>query len=128
MKPRSLIKLHAVNTYWGSGVITPSILNLGTKWTEVVSFTPWGKGPRYRVDRRPDGTQSRSGCRELIPGHPAPMYTICCSENLAGKDAEDLGVDGVIILKWTLRKQGGSMWTGCIYLSIGTSGGFIRVP
>jgi hypothetical protein len=28
-----------------------------------------------------------------------------------------------IVLKWILGKQGGKVWTGCIWLRIGTSGG-----
>jgi hypothetical protein len=34
---------------------------------------------------------------------------------------EDLGVDGKI-LEWILGKQVGKVWTGCIWLRIGTSG------
>jgi hypothetical protein len=37
--------------------------------------------------------------------------------------AEDLGMDGKIILEWGLRKWGGRVWTGCIWLRIGTSNG-----
>jgi hypothetical protein len=35
---------------------------------------------------------------------------------------EDLGVDGKIMIRWILRKQGGMVWTGLIWLSIGTGG------
>jgi hypothetical protein len=35
---------------------------------------------------------------------------------------EDMGIDGKIILEWFLGIYGGKMWTGCIWLSIGTSG------
>jgi hypothetical protein len=31
--------------------------------------------------------------------------------------------DGRIILEWNLGKQGGKVWTGCIWLKIGTNGG-----
>jgi hypothetical protein len=27
--------------YWESGVVAPHILDLGSKWGLVVSFTPW---------------------------------------------------------------------------------------
>jgi hypothetical protein len=50
---------------WGSGCIDPCFLDLGTSWRWVVSFTPWplysrGKSPRYPLDRRLGGPQSRS--------------------------------------------------------------------
>jgi len=46
----------------GSGGVAPRILNLGTEWRGVVSFTvrslyPKGKGTRYPLDRRLDGLQ-----------------------------------------------------------------------
>jgi len=40
---------------------------------------------------------------------------------------EDLGVDGRIILEWILGKWGVWMWTGFIWLGIGTSGGLLRI-
>jgi hypothetical protein len=63
----------------GSGGIAPLILDLGTRWRWVVSFTPLplypqGKSRRYPLDRRLGGTQSRSGrCDKeekflLLPG------------------------------------------------------------
>jgi hypothetical protein len=50
----------------GSGGIAPRINNLGTRWRWVVSFTPrplypQGKSPRYPLQRRLGGPQSRSG-------------------------------------------------------------------
>jgi hypothetical protein len=36
---------------------------------------------------------------------------------------ENLGVDERIILKYTLKKEAGSMWTGLIGLRRGASGG-----
>jgi hypothetical protein len=46
------------------------------------------------------------------------------SENLKGRDhSEDLGVDGRVIFEWILGKSSGKMWTGFIWLRIGTSGG-----
>jgi hypothetical protein len=50
----------------GSGGIAPRILDLGTIWRWVVSFTPrpfhlQGKNAWYPLDRMLGGTQSRSG-------------------------------------------------------------------
>jgi hypothetical protein len=40
-------------------------------------------------------------------------------ENPKGRDqAEDLPVDGKIILEWILGKYGRKVWTGCIWLGI----------
>jgi hypothetical protein len=36
-----LTKHHAMEMYWGSEGIAPRILDLGTRWRLVVSFTPW---------------------------------------------------------------------------------------
>jgi hypothetical protein len=38
-----------METYWGSGGIAPRILNLGTRWRWVVSFTPRPLYPRERA-------------------------------------------------------------------------------
>jgi hypothetical protein len=45
---------------WGSGCIDPRILDFGISWRWVVSFTSQGKTPRYPLDRRLCGPQSRS--------------------------------------------------------------------
>jgi hypothetical protein len=37
----------------------------------------------------------------------------------------DLVVDGKIILEWFLEKKGGYVWTGFIWLRIGTSDGLL---
>jgi hypothetical protein len=54
---------------WESRCIGPQFLDLGTSSRWVVSFTPllvllWGKFPRYPLDRRLGGSQSRSGLGE----------------------------------------------------------------
>jgi hypothetical protein len=47
-------------------------------------------------------------------------------ENLKGRNQlEDLGVDGMIILEWILGTNDGKLWTGFIWLRIGTSGGLL---
>jgi hypothetical protein len=52
--------------YCGSESITSLILDLGTRWRWVISFTPrplylQGRSPWYPLDRRLGGSQSRSG-------------------------------------------------------------------
>jgi hypothetical protein len=59
-------KHNAMKTYWGSGGTAPRILDLGTRWRWVVSFTtrplyPQGKTPWYPFNRRLGGPRSRSG-------------------------------------------------------------------
>jgi hypothetical protein len=50
------------------------------------------------------------------------MRTVFWSENLKGRDHfEDLGIDGKI-LELSLGKYGRKVWTGCIWIRIGTSG------
>jgi hypothetical protein len=51
------------------------------------------------------------------------MHTIFRLENLDGRvHLEDHSIDGRKILEWILGKQGGEVWTGCIWLRIGISG------
>jgi hypothetical protein len=55
-----------MKVYWGSGGITPRILDLGTRWRWMVSFTPRplyppGNSPWYPFDIRLGGPQSPSG-------------------------------------------------------------------
>jgi hypothetical protein len=40
VKSLCLTKHHAMKTYSGSGCIAPRILDLGTRWRSVASFTP----------------------------------------------------------------------------------------
>jgi hypothetical protein len=43
-----------------------------------------------------------------------------------GKDqSENLGIDGRIILKWILGKEGWRVWIGFMWLRIGTVGGLL---
>ena len=36
---------------------------------------------------------------------------------------EDLGIIGSTVLKWSLKKENGKMYTGFIWLRVGTIGG-----
>jgi hypothetical protein len=48
------------------------------------------------------------------------------SVNVKGRDhLEDLGINGKIILELILGKYSGNVWTGCIWLRVGTSGGLL---
>jgi hypothetical protein len=74
-----------MKTYWGSRGIAPWILDLGTRWRRVVSFTTQplysqGKSPWYPLDRRLGGPQSRSGCcGEEKNSQPPPGIEPRCS-------------------------------------------------
>lgn len=58
-----------MTAYLGSGGITPPILKHGTKWREVVNFTPRpfipGGESRYPLNMRLGGPQRRSGRFEV---------------------------------------------------------------
>jgi hypothetical protein len=41
------------------------------------------------------------------------------------ENKEDLNVDGRIIIERMLGKQGGKVWTGFVWLTIGTGGGLL---
>jgi hypothetical protein len=56
----------------GSAVIAPRILDLGTRWKLVVSFTPQPLSPSYPLDRRLCGPQSRSERGEEKNSQPLP--------------------------------------------------------
>jgi hypothetical protein len=63
-----LTKHHAMKTYLGSGCIAPRILNFGTWWRCVASFTPWSLYPlgkslplRYPLDKKLVVWAPRSG-------------------------------------------------------------------
>jgi len=55
-----LTKHHALKTYWDGG-IAPRNLDLGTRKRCVGSFTPRPFYPRFILDRRLGGPQSRCG-------------------------------------------------------------------
>jgi hypothetical protein len=54
------------------------------------------------------------------------MHRKFISEKLKeGDHSEDQGVDTTVILDWILGKQCWRLWTGFIWLGIGTSGGLL---
>jgi hypothetical protein len=54
------------------------------------------------------------------------MYAKFWSGNLKVRShSADLGVNRKIILEWILGTQRGKVWTGCIWLRIGSSGGVL---
>jgi len=62
------VPLHAMMALGGRGGVAPTILDLGTRWGEWSASRPGralprGKDPRYPLDRRLGGLQSRSGRR-----------------------------------------------------------------
>jgi hypothetical protein len=76
-----------MKAYWGSGDIASFILDLGTRWRWVVSFTPrplcfHEKSPWYPLDRRLGGPQSRPGRggeeknSQPLPGLGPPIIQI----------------------------------------------------
>jgi hypothetical protein len=83
----ALTKHHATNAYWMSGGIVPHILELGTRWRWVVSFTPrplypQGKSLWYPLNRSLGGPQSRSGRggeeknSQTLPGLEPPIIQV----------------------------------------------------
>jgi len=57
--------LNAMKVHGGSRGIAPLILNLGTRWRQVVNFAPrhlypLGNNPRYALNRRLGGSQGQS--------------------------------------------------------------------
>jgi hypothetical protein len=68
-----------MKTYVSSACIDPRILDLGTNWRWMVSFTPRSLEPRrkshrYPLDRRLGGPQNRSG-RRGEERNRAPIWT-----------------------------------------------------
>jgi hypothetical protein len=79
----------------------------------------------HNLHASPDTIKGDEGKVDEMGGNVACMGEVrnslkYLSENLKGRNkAQDLGVDGKIILEWILGKLVGKLWTG---LRIGTSG------
>jgi hypothetical protein len=83
VKSPCVTKHHVIEMYWGNGGIAPRILDLGTRWRWVVSYTPLplysqGQSPLYPLVRRLGGPQRRSGHggEETNPPVPAGNRTL----------------------------------------------------
>jgi hypothetical protein len=50
-------------------------------------------------------------------------YRILLEELRERDHLEDLGVDGMVLLKWMFKKWGGRPWDGLNWFGIGTIGG-----
>jgi hypothetical protein len=90
-----------MKAYWGSGGIDSRILDLGTRWRWVVSFTPQGKSPWYLLDRRLGGSQSRSGRSgeeknsEPLPGLEPPIIqpvAQCYTTELSNAEVKNMWI------------------------------------
>jgi hypothetical protein len=76
---RVVTEHHATKAYWGSGGTATRILELGTRWRWVVSFTPrplypQGKRPWYPLDGRLGGPQNQ--CTIFICLRTTPLLTM----------------------------------------------------
>jgi hypothetical protein len=82
--------MDAMKAYWRSEGIAPHILDLGTRWRWVVTFTSWPLYPQeksswYPLDRRLGGPQSQTWWGEKYsaltgiqaPNHPAHSPVLC---------------------------------------------------
>jgi hypothetical protein len=51
------------------------------------------------------------------------IYNVLAGKPEGRYHSEERGVGARIMLKWILEEQGGKLWTGFIWLRIGTIGG-----
>jgi hypothetical protein len=110
-----LTKHHTMKTYWGSGGIAQRILNVGTRWRWVVSFTPWpplcpwGKEPPIPISRRLGGLQIQSGHSELQKNPRGPLSLLSNGYSFPGGKAA-----GVVKLTTHLHLEPRSRMRGAI--------------
>jgi len=58
-------------------------------------------------------------------GERRDVYRVLVGKPEGKNHVEDPGVDGRIILRWIFRKWNVRVWTGLMWLRIGTSGGHL---
>jgi len=69
-----------------------------------------------------EGDQVKEGD---MSGEMRNAYTVLVGKPEGRDPSEDLGVEVRIILQWILGRQGGKVWTGLIWLRLGTNGGLL---
>jgi hypothetical protein len=78
---------------WGSGVVFPRILDLGSVWSWVASFTPllllpWGKSSRYKLKKGLGESQIRSLCLAEETNLPCRWSTIYLSPSACSASSQ----------------------------------------
>jgi hypothetical protein len=99
-----LTKHHFMKKYLGSGGVAPRILELGTRWRWVVSFTPQplypqGKNPWYPLYRRLGGLQSRS----ISKIFQTDIYFMYCAKFLWDEPLFWVNVLSSISVPWNIK-------------------------
>jgi len=86
------LPLHVPRTHEVESSIAPIIVNLGTRWRQVVSLTPRplyvrDKSPQYLLNRRPHG---RSGClgENILPLLGDKLHTVHPLANSVTRSSE----------------------------------------
>lgn len=84
-----LINNHVMKVYWRSGSIAPRIINTGTRWKQLVSFTPRVFNPnekRFRIGDfvvlRAVGKRNTSLAAEHAQGHSTQIHSFLITKNV----------------------------------------------
>jgi hypothetical protein len=95
-----LTKHHAMKAYWGSRSIPPCILTSALDGGECSALHPAalppGKDPRYPLNRRQDGPQSRSGRGEEKNSQSLPRLEPPINQPVAQRYTGNLQYSGGI--------------------------------